>query len=322
MRSVLFLPTIPWSGDCFQTPNQMARQFARNGWRVYYGNRGPRQNYSLMEVEENLFLVGNFAKMCNKLRKSGGVDLKVFGNPKSLRRHPSFFKVPGKSMYCMWDSMPAWVRHEAMAKRSSDFIVCVSHLLRSSRPPEWNMHTMPNAVEADKVGRAYQRPKELERFDKPIVSFIGYAKGEWVSQSLLNAVAEEFQLVMIGPADKVPKRALHIPILDHNALGGYYQYSDCTLVPFRNCETARMCSPIKMFESLAAGTPVVVSNVQQADIFCDGAVISSKASRRSFVNDVQRAVDEKNPELCIQSVKSHTWELRFSNLLPRLESIL
>jgi glycosyltransferase involved in cell wall biosynthesis len=114
-----------------------------------------------------------------------------------------------------------------------------------------------------------RRPPELP--PGPIIGFFGLVS-EWIDQALLLRLAQSFpdaQLVMIGKAD-VPidnlQACSNIHILGPRPfrdLPDYVAHFDVGIIPFKVNELTRAVNPIKLREMLAAGCPVVATDLTE-----------------------------------------------------------
>ncbi|MGE5599151.1 MAG: glycosyltransferase [Bacteroidota bacterium] len=128
---------------------------------------------------------------------------------------------------------------------------------------------VPNAADYAhfaQAGNLTAEAPELAGVRQPRLGFIG-AVYEWVDLDLLATVAEaqpDWQLVMIGPAQHglvLPERPnIHwLGPRDYRLLPMYLQGLSVMLIPFHRNEVTDHTNPIKMWEYLAAGKPIVAT---------------------------------------------------------------
>lgn len=165
---------------------------------------------------------------------------------------------------------------EAELLRKVDLVFATSTTLRESRIIfNKNTHYFPNVVDFDHFHRActdvYPRPVEFEALKGPIIAFIGAISAYKVDFLLLLELAEsrpDYQIVLIGEVGEGD------PLTDTGRLQGqsnlhflgprpyqdlpqFLQHSDVCIIPSVLNEYTRCMFPMKFFEYLAAGRPVV-----------------------------------------------------------------
>jgi glycosyltransferase involved in cell wall biosynthesis len=108
-------------------------------------------------------------------------------------------------------------------------------------------------------------PEDLAKLPRPIMGFVGMI-GEWVDLDLVAALARtrpDASIVMIGPelTGRGPCAGLpNVHFLgsrDHKLLPAYLRHFDVGLIPFRHVPLTHNANPIKLYEYVAAGLPVV-----------------------------------------------------------------
>jgi GT2 family glycosyltransferase/glycosyltransferase involved in cell wall biosynthesis len=112
----------------------------------------------------------------------------------------------------------------------------------------------------------------LDRFPCPVIGFFG-ALADWLDMDLIRASALRFpnwSFVYIGPlafanassqaewlrCTNLPNIAV-LPQLDPQTLAAYLAEFDVCTVPFRDLPVTRTMNPVKIYEYLAAGKPVI-----------------------------------------------------------------
>lgn len=117
-----------------------------------------------------------------------------------------------------------------------------------------------------------ERPAEYEGLGRPLLGYAGRIDGR-LDFSALSAVADRYpdgSVVLIGPiSPRLPREELdrlarrpNVRLLgprDRQALPAYLRHLDCSLMPYREDEWGRHGSPLKLWDALYAGPPVVGS---------------------------------------------------------------
>lgn len=119
------------------------------------------------------------------------------------------------------------------------------------------------------IYKNYERPPDLPTGYKRIGLYFGSLYGDWFAWDYLEAAAfanPECGFVLIGdrPAGiEMPKNVHMIGSRTIDALPGYLQHADFALLPFTPGKISDAVSPIKVFEYLFAGKPVVATRLPE-----------------------------------------------------------
>lgn len=148
---------------------------------------------------------------------------------------------------------------------------------------------VPNGVDFD----AYQRSgdpdavRDIVRLPRPRIGFVG-GVAEWIDVDLIAAAARRhpaWSFVLIGPASISVRRWSRIPNLvfpgarRRDLVPSYIRQFDVCLCLFRAGRLSDYVNPIKVYEYLAAGKPVVASRMPE--------LVRMKPPLVFFVDDVE-----------------------------------
>lgn len=136
-----------------------------------------------------------------------------------------------------------------------------------------------HGVDFDRFAAAWRRrldvPEDVAQIDKPIFGFFGLIH-HWIDVPLLEKVAQarpQYAFVLIGET-KVDVTGLrqqpNVFLLGrkrHAELPAYCAAFEAGLMPFRSDALAPSINPIKMYEYLAAGLPIVSTPLPEAERF-------------------------------------------------------
>ncbi len=140
------------------------------------------------------------------------------------------------------------------------------------------------------------RFRALLRTGRPIVCFYG-ALARWLDYEALRAVAADgrFTLLLIGVEYDASfsrelagrERVVFLGPRPYETLPGYASRCDVLLVPFRRGEVSDAASPVKLFEYMALGKPIVAGDAAECRR-CRSVLIARDA--RDYVRCIERAL--------------------------------
>jgi glycosyltransferase involved in cell wall biosynthesis len=188
-----------------------------------------------------------------------------------------------------------------------------------------NMAHLPNGVNFDHFYRKRDaQPCEYNTIPKPIAIYIG-AMEAWFDWALMNfAVAHlpEVSFVLIGPDDrarKMLKPAKNLFVLGakpYDQLPHYLQYAAVGLIPFdvdHHLDLVRSIHPLKLYEYLASGVPVVAVEWEELHNLRSPAALTS--GREHFVAAIREALS-RPPELSV--LQSYAAGKDWSRIVQRM----
>ncbi|MHC1723470.1 MAG: glycosyltransferase [Aminipila sp.] len=91
---------------------------------------------------------------------------------------------------------------------------------------------------------------------------------------MLSFLAEknQFSIVLLGPLFKLPElpiqheNVFYLGKKDYNDLPTYLQHFDLCIIPFSKTKLTSACNPIKMYEYLSAGKPVITTDLEECRV--------------------------------------------------------
>lgn len=223
--------------------------------------------------------------------------------------------------------------YEIIAKKA-DCIFTVSKEIRQIFKTNQNVHWIPNGVDFNFFSkRTIGNP--LKEIKKPIIGYVGQIEKR-LDFKLLEYLASknEFLLVLIGlvwkNADvsklKTFKNVHFLGQKDYSQLPSYLQNFDVGIIPHKTDGFAKTMNPLKMYEYLAAGIPVVSTPVSGVDQFKE--IIHVADTKEDFFQEIKKALRE-NEELGVRkrlqksrqsAVNQYTWKSRMNTMLSRIIS--
>jgi glycosyltransferase involved in cell wall biosynthesis len=193
---------------------------------------------------------------------------------------------------------------------------------------------LPNAMDFNHFNPAatQQVNPELSTLSHPLIGYIG-AFSNWVDDELVFKLAEkhpEYNVVLVGPIYSGKERFLkysNIIMLgtkSYEQLPSYLSNMDVCLIPFKINSITLAANPIKMYEYLAAGKPVVSTNLPEVQSNASEVVYIGQ-NQEDFISKVEQAVNEPKDESIIQRrmnfARENSWENRVNQIEKHLKEI-
>jgi len=238
---------------------------------------------------------------------------------------------------------PAWLRErEAALCRRADLVFTTSAALHAARRPlrPERTHLVPNVGDAAHFERALdpglEVPADLRALPRPVLGFVGAVSDYKLDADWILALARrrpEASIALVGPAGlgqpetdlaRLPE-APNVHLLGHRpyaALPAYLKGFDVCLLPYRQNAYTDACFPIKFFEYLASGRPVVTSALPALAEHFDAVRVARSADE--FVAQCEAALRDPAEGRAerISLARRHTWEHRVEALLGRVTASL
>ncbi|MCF7505025.1 glycosyltransferase [Vibrio sp. L3-7] len=222
--------------------------------------------------------------------------------------------------YCGDDfSALAGVDHQTVADHESELIEKSDLIFAASKKlmakfPEDKAQLLPHGVDVSLFSTPTVRADDLPSNHRPIAGFYG-SLSKWLDYEMIGHVANampEWDFVFIGPNEL---DTLALPNLSnvhylgprpHHTLPSYSQHWDVSLLPFIDNEQIRACSPLKLMEYLAAGTPIVTTPFPALLPYQDHVTTVNNAQQ--MVETLEKARQLSNSPISI--VEKDSWKNR------------
>ena len=340
-------------------PSASAQDFARIAKRLLRGLRPPRRVREGVWVWSPLVIPLQrhaFVRNLNRWSLRAGLrlwsrwlhlrhDLLWTYNPMTMRLFPtaSFATV----VYHCVDEIEAQrgmpsreigAAEEQLLAAASYCFVTAEHLLRTRRALCSSIHYFPNVADFDHFARARdahtQIPDDLAKLPSPRIGFVGAISDHKLDLTLLRRLAEahpEWSIVLIGKVGEgdpwtnieslrgLPNLHLLGP-KPYEALPAYLKGFDAAILPAAINDYTRGMFPMKFFEYLAAGCPVVSTALPALHDF--GNVATLAETHGDFVAGVERTLHGDGPTLAtrLAVAREHTYERRTARMMQLLEA--
>ena len=217
---------------------------------------------------------------------------------------------------------------ENLFRRADLVIVSAQKLYDSKKGFNPNTHIIRHGTDwrhfRDAINDETQIPDEIASLPKPIIGFHGLL-ADWVDFELIKKVAEHFKnssVVLIGKitvdAEKKVKILDDVPNLyflgrkPYAELPAFCKGFDVALNPFTINELTLAANPLKVREYLAAGLPVVSTDIPEVRVLEDCLV---GIDHDDFIAKIEQALAQPKPRKAVSDAIAHeSWEAKIEEL--------
>jgi len=305
MPTIIYPPTIDFEW-LFQRPQQLLKEMAGLGYKVVFYNHDNyyRQNEPIMEIHPNFFLC----------RPEIGLGELPIEKPIILWiSYPPNVGYIGKydEGLVIFDAIDEpsgefadWAKDlDSVASQSDIVFTTARKLYDYHQDSHGNVLMCPNGADYKHFNRAQNRfspkPPDMPDNQKATIGYFG-AIAPWIDWELVDYISEHndnFNFVMIGPLygefrgivsrDNV----YYLGRKSYAELPEYLQYFDVCIIPFQLTPMTEACNPIKMYEYLSAGKPIVATDMPEVRNK-DGLYVGR--TREEFSQYLKEALEEND----------------------------
>ncbi len=210
--------------------------------------------------------------------------------------------------------------------RRSDLVLVTAQPLYDDkcRYARGEIRILRNAADVDHFGTAQDQdlpiPEDVRDIPGPVLGFIGRIK-EWIDLELIRQVAlsrPQWSIIMVGPVEiDADITALEeLPNVyftgsrSKEELPGYLKKFDVCLNPFRAGQLSQAVNPLKFYEYLASGKPIVSTPMPEMEML--DAVVEIGTGRDGFIAAIERGLDDSPAKIQarLNLARQHSWENR------------
>lgn len=217
---------------------------------------------------------------------------------------------------------------DALFKRADLVVVSAENLLDKKKHFNPNTHLIRHGTDwrhfRTALGPELQIPAEVSDLPRPIIGFHGLL-ADWVDYDLIKKTAEHFSggsVVLIGKiavdAEQKVKILDDVPNVHflgrkpYSELPAYCKAFDVALNPFAINELTLAANPLKVREYLAAGLPVVSTDIPEVHVLADCLVGTDHAD---FIAKIEQALAVPRPREDVSDAIAHeSWDAKVNEL--------
>ena len=339
---IIFPPGLAWQDSLIQRPQHLAGALADLGNQVFYIEpETSREQAGFQQLSEHFFLCHVPMQTFNALENPFIMTM-TWNAPYALQ-------VPqARIIYDYVDHLKVFSgnqkklgdQHDLLLQSAAIILATSAQLYEQVQPVRSDVILCPNGVDFDHFvpsNHASQQPPAdilpLLHTGAKIIAYVG-ALARWVDYDLIADVAKlrpEINFVLIGPdyESSLPNELMEIANLSwlgaksYDDIPVYLQYIDMAMIPFQVNEMTHAVSPLKLFEYMAAGKPVIVTPME-GSMHYPGVLVAGDP--QEFSRKITRALDLQSDQDYIKTIRQvaneNTWENRAYQIMQAMEDFV
>lgn len=219
---------------------------------------------------------------------------------------------------------PALLEGEKQLLHKSDLVTFTAQVLYDKYAEQTRKAmVLRNAVAFDLFAKHVVPNDIASSYDHPIIGYYG-ALAEWLDYDLLIFLAKQrpqWTFILLGDifVDVDELKALpNVHLLGrkpHEEMPLYLYHFDACLIPFKINKITDAVDPVKMYEYLSAGKPVVAARILELRHYED--ILYLADTHEQFLAQIDKVLAEDDPALArerIKLAKANDWHQRVAQL--------
>ena len=347
-RVIIFPPTIDWHMRLFQRPQQLALAYAKkeNTVVIYLTKNIDADHVAVTEhISENLYVVSSvYAKNLAELLPAAKETIASI----SWTVNYEYYDLlkPDKLIYEYIDELKIFYLYDSKMVedhqnllRLADVTVCTATKLYNQAVRQAkNPLLSPNAGDYEFFSKTAQTPvspliSEKIKNYKCVLGYYG-ALATWFDYELVKEVAQrrpDWLFILLGmnydgTLDKSGieqfNNIVYIPPQAYRDLPSFLTAFDIATIPFVINEITLSTSPVKLFEYMAGGKPVLTSKMPECLKY---ESVRTYADADEFCKIVEEYMEMKPEDPYWKALKrealENTWDARTDQILKEVEKI-
>jgi glycosyltransferase involved in cell wall biosynthesis len=305
LRPVVYLPTWARWDEMRQRPQYVLAAFARSGHDVYFVDpREPKERMadgvrivtSLGSVPKtSVILYVHFAPLAAMFDS--------FDCPVVVYDILDDLSIYDADEVGMPEERRVRYHHPSVMENADVVLASAPNLISKYQSERPDVLLVENGVEPSRFRGDLPLPVALAGIARPIVGYHG-AVARWFDFDLFESVVESlpsYSFVIVGPVDDDARQHVRrfeelsnvhlVGAVPSDQIPSYVAAFDVGVIPFVVDELTRGVSPLKMYEYLAAGVPVVSTPLPVCEAH---PVVRTASGVESFVSEVVEAVEGRS----------------------------
>ena len=338
-KVMIFISPVPWNLPLYQRPHHLAKELAELGFIYFYCTNDPVKDKinGFKKIFSNCYLTNQQELLLNlkdsKIIQFYSTDMRNLG--------PIYKKAISNNDIILYEyidelhsditgEIPNYVyeNHKKFLidEKNCHIVASADKLLDEVKNfRSINYKLVTNGVDKNHFVKKINRisiPKEIQSLikkEKPIIGYFG-AFAAWFDYELVKELAvkrPQYEILLIGwdydksiykyELNKIPNITILGPV-EYNILPQYAIHFDVSTIPFKINEVTESTSPVKLFEYMAMGKPIVTTNMKECRKY-NSVIIAEE--RNNFILKIDEALSLKNDDSYLSSMEkealNNTW---------------
>jgi len=339
-KIIVFRPLVDWDLPLFQRPHHIAARLARQGFLYFYCTPNMYDGLDgFKEIEEGLYLTNQF-DLVSGLYTDKIVHLYSTDNHCSLDYVRGQQAGPARIIYEYIDEIDptisgveipqhVWDKHNALIEDRS--VICIASAdklfdeVRVKRSE--NIALVTNGVEFEHFNAEVNAPVPADIADwvqagKPIIGYFG-ALATWFDYDLVEKCAARYpecNFLLLGwdydgtlaksNFASLPNVRVVGPI-PYKQLPEYARFFDVSTIPFKINAVTESTSPIKLFEYMSMGKPIVTTDMPECRKYKSVMIGRTHDEYVDLIHAaLERRSDVEYKDLLRDEALANTWDAK------------
>lgn len=345
---IVFQPLVDWNIPLFQRPQHIALNLAQKGYLYFYCVTNEYDDVhgfeQPMESIPNLFITDQYELLMGRIDNK---IVHIYAQDPNIdsTKIQCFIKSGCTILYEYIDELTEELcvskkqvlgRHEMVLRNENCMVIATADKLINEVKNYRNSNyaLVSNGVEYEHFNKKNRNiiPNDIKHIlveRKPIIGYFG-AFAKWFDYELIKELAYKrpnYQILLLGwdfdgslknsNIRCIPNVIILGPI-KYKELPNYSQYFDVSIIPFIINDITESTSPVKLFEYMAIGQPIVTTDMPECRKFKSVLVADTHSD---FLNKIDYALTLATNDEYLNILKNeaieNTWESK-SEIIKRV----